>query len=79
MIGPLQGVISSPGYPGNYPNNRDCIWIVGVPPGNTIMFTFGHIQLEPHPNCTMAYDFVEVGWNTVDLPLFVCINTFATC
>lgn len=52
------GSISSPGYPGNYPPNRDCFWTVSVQPGLLITFAFGTLKLEDHPSCN--YDFLEV-------------------
>ncbi|XP_076437271.1 cubilin-like isoform X2 [Babylonia areolata] len=52
------GAISSPGYPGNYPHSRDCVWVVSVPLGNNIMITFAALALEHHPNCT--FDFLEI-------------------
>lgn len=52
------GTLSSPGYPGNYPHNRDCVWRVMVSPGMNIMFTFAVMALEHHDNC--SYDYVEV-------------------
>ncbi|XP_061178089.1 cubilin-like [Saccostrea echinata] len=52
------GSISSPGYPGNYPHNRDCVWRVMVSPGKNIMFTFAVMALEHHDNC--SYDYVEI-------------------
>jgi cubilin len=55
------GTINSPGYPGNYPHDRDCVWVVTVPPGNNIMFQFATLQIESHPNC--SFDYLEVwGW-----------------
>ncbi|XP_052697133.1 cubilin-like isoform X2 [Crassostrea angulata] len=52
------GTLSSPGYPGNYPHNRDCAWTVMVSPGMNIMFTFAVMALEHHDNC--SYDYVEI-------------------
>ncbi|XP_049865550.1 cubilin homolog [Pectinophora gossypiella] len=34
------GVIESPGYPGTYPTNLDCLWTIIVPKGNKINVTF---------------------------------------
>jgi len=48
----------SPGYPGTYPHDRDCVWTINVAPGNKILFTFATIALETHPNC--SYDYLEV-------------------
>ncbi|TWW71482.1 Cubilin Precursor [Takifugu flavidus] len=52
------GSINSPGYPGNYPPDRDCFWTVTVQPGLLITFAFGTLKLEDHPNC--SYDFLEI-------------------
>ena len=52
------GIITSPGYPGVYPHNRDCAWTVTVSPGNIILFTFGHLAMEAHTNC--SYDYLKV-------------------
>uniref|UniRef100_A0A672HTS6 Cubilin (intrinsic factor-cobalamin receptor) n=1 Tax=Salarias fasciatus TaxID=181472 RepID=A0A672HTS6_SALFA len=52
------GNIKSPGYPGNYPPDRDCYWTVSVEPGLLITFSFGTLSLEDHPNCT--HDFLEI-------------------
>ncbi|KAJ8276925.1 hypothetical protein GJAV_G00069430 [Gymnothorax javanicus] len=52
------GSINSPGYPGNYPPNRDCYWTVNVNPGLLIQFAFGTLNLEHHDNCN--YDYLEI-------------------
>ncbi|XP_068160694.1 cubilin [Antennarius striatus] len=52
------GSIDSPGYPGQYPPNRDCYWTVTVAPGFLITFAFGTLSLEHHENCN--YDFLEI-------------------
>ncbi|CAG5895667.1 unnamed protein product [Menidia menidia] len=52
------GSINSPGYPGNYPPGRDCYWTVTVEPGLLIMFAFGTLSLENHPDCN--FDFLEI-------------------
>ena len=53
------GSINSPGYPGNYPINRDCTWTVQIAPGNVIHFTFSQLAMEHHNNC--SYDYLEVS------------------
>ena len=53
------GSINSPGYPGNYPINRDCSWTVQISPGNVIHFTFSQLAMEHHNNC--SYDYLEVS------------------
>ncbi|KAK2531299.1 Cubn [Columba livia] len=52
------GSISSPGYPGNYPVNRDCFWTISTSPGLLITFAFGTLSLEHHENC--SYDHLEI-------------------
>ena len=52
------GSIQSPGYPGQYPHNRDCIWTIMTTPGKRIQFLFANLQLETHTNC--SYDYLEV-------------------
>jgi cubilin len=58
LEGSDHGEFSSPGYPGNYPHDRDCVWTISVSPGNNIMFTFATLDLEVHPDCN--YDYLEV-------------------
>ncbi|XP_053408750.1 cubilin-like isoform X2 [Mercenaria mercenaria] len=58
LAGADHGEISSPGYPGNYPHDRDCVWTITVSPGNNIMFTFATLDLEVHPDCN--YDYLEI-------------------
>ncbi|KAF7648099.1 hypothetical protein LDENG_00162070 [Lucifuga dentata] len=52
------GSIKSPGYPGQYPPNRDCYWRVIVPPGLLITFAFASLSLEHHSDCN--YDFLQI-------------------
>uniref|UniRef100_A0A8B9CHJ0 Cubilin n=1 Tax=Anser brachyrhynchus TaxID=132585 RepID=A0A8B9CHJ0_9AVES len=52
------GSITSPGYPGNYPVNRDCFWTISTSPGLLITFAFGTLSLEHHENC--SYDHLEI-------------------
>ncbi|RMC04939.1 hypothetical protein DUI87_18115 [Hirundo rustica rustica] len=52
------GSISSPGYPGNYPVNRNCVWTISTSPGLLITFAFGTLSLEHHENC--SYDYLEI-------------------
>uniref|UniRef100_A0A8C3I7Z9 Cubilin n=1 Tax=Chrysemys picta bellii TaxID=8478 RepID=A0A8C3I7Z9_CHRPI len=52
------GSINSPGYPGNYPLNRDCYWTISTNPGLLITFAFGTLRLGHHDNC--SYDYLEI-------------------
>lgn len=52
------GSIQSPGFPGQYPHNRDCIWTIRTSPGKRIQFLFATLRIENHQNC--SYDYLEV-------------------
>ncbi|XP_077347020.1 cubilin isoform X1 [Lithobates pipiens] len=52
------GSIFSPGYPGNYPPNRDCYWTISTAPGLYITFAFGTLSLEHHATC--ENDYLEI-------------------
>ena len=43
---PLNGVITSPGYPRNYNNNIDMTWLIQVPEGLSIEIRFEVFELE---------------------------------
>ncbi|KAM8966399.1 CUB and sushi domain-containing protein 3 [Pelodytes ibericus] len=55
----MNGTIYSPGYPDEYPNFQDCLWLVRVSPGNGIYINFTVLQTEP------IYDFITV-WDGPD-------------
>uniref|UniRef100_A0A8C5UZ61 Cubilin n=1 Tax=Microcebus murinus TaxID=30608 RepID=A0A8C5UZ61_MICMU len=55
------GSITSPGYPGNYPPGRDCVWFVITSPDLLITFTFGTLSLEHHDNCSKDYLEIRDG------------------
>ncbi|XP_071156308.1 cubilin-like isoform X2 [Mytilus edulis] len=58
VTGNNHGMINSPGYPGNYPNNRNCVWRISVDPGNNIVFAFAFLNLESHVNC--SHDYLQI-------------------
>ncbi|XP_069067650.1 cubilin [Pleurodeles waltl] len=55
------GSISSPGYPGNYPPNRDCYWTISTSPGLIITFAFGTLNIEHHNSCNNDYLEIQDG------------------
>ncbi|KAJ8923869.1 hypothetical protein NQ315_010451 [Exocentrus adspersus] len=52
------GIIKSPGYSDNYPSNRDCSWVITVPPGQQVMLNITDFELEPQATC--RYDWLEI-------------------
>uniref|UniRef100_A0A8C3B2E2 CUB domain containing protein 2 n=1 Tax=Cyclopterus lumpus TaxID=8103 RepID=A0A8C3B2E2_CYCLU len=52
------GNISSPNFPGRYPYNIDCSWLIVVAEGSSVLLTFHHFELEYHANC--AYDNIKI-------------------
>nr|DBA25188.1 TPA: hypothetical protein GDO54_012746 [Pyxicephalus adspersus] len=69
-----EGSIFSPGYPGNYPPNRDCYWTISTNPGFYITFAFGTLNLEHHNTC--ENDYLEqagpmCGGNFTDIEGFI--------
>ncbi|XP_046744297.1 cubilin [Diprion similis] len=52
------GTIATPGYPDNYPQNVECVWIFPVSPGNSISLSFNDFAITENPNCNS--DYLEV-------------------
>ena len=51
------GVVTSPGYPGHYPHEKDVTTPISVPQGCRIELTFVDFKLEDHGSC--GYDYVQ--------------------
>lgn len=54
----LSGVLTSPEYPNNYPNNVECHWVIRAAGLTTIKLVFVDFQVEGNEECT--YDYVAV-------------------
>ncbi|ELK26749.1 CUB domain-containing protein 2 [Myotis davidii] len=54
----LSGVLTSPEYPNNYPNNAECRWVIRAAGPATIKLVFVDFQVEGSADCT--YDYVAV-------------------
>ncbi|XP_070536661.1 cubilin-like [Ptychodera flava] len=57
-IGETHGSVNSPGYPGVYPHDADCVWTISVEPGYRITFAFGTLAIEDHDTCN--YDYLQI-------------------
>ncbi|XP_072307339.1 cubilin [Eucyclogobius newberryi] len=77
LDGDVPGYITSPGYPQNYPQNMDCVWVITVPNGEAVQLDFhDDFYIEHTSNC--QYDYLEVrdgsDWSA-DLLSRLCGNT----
>ncbi|XP_035278810.1 CUB domain-containing protein 2 [Anguilla anguilla] len=52
------GNVSSPNFPGLYPYNTECSWLIVVAEGSSVLLTFHHFELEYHADC--AYDYIKI-------------------
>uniref|UniRef100_A0A8C3KEW4 Metalloendopeptidase n=1 Tax=Calidris pygmaea TaxID=425635 RepID=A0A8C3KEW4_9CHAR len=58
FITKLNGTITSPGWPKEYPTNKNCVWQVVAPAQYRISLQFEVFELEGNDVC--KYDYVEV-------------------
>lgn len=54
----LSGVLSSPEYPNNYPNNVECHWLIRASGPAAVKLVFVDFQVEGSDEC--MYDYVAV-------------------
>ncbi|XP_057355961.1 CUB and sushi domain-containing protein 2 isoform X3 [Manis pentadactyla] len=54
VVEEMEGVILSPGFPGNYPSNMDCSWKIALPVGFGAHIQFLNFSTEPN------HDFIEI-------------------
>lgn len=65
MGNPDQKMLYSPGAPGNYPNNSDCVVVLEAPVGSLVRLDFrDHFHIEPSEEC--KYDFLEVSEPSIE-------------
>ncbi|TMS22992.1 Tolloid-like protein 1 [Larimichthys crocea] len=58
LLSKLNGTISTPGWPKEYPPNKNCVWQVVAPTQYRISMQFEAFELEGNEVC--KYDYVEV-------------------
>ena len=62
LIPPSPGVLQSPGFPSNYPNNLDTTDTIEGPEGSILRLTFTHFNIESDFSC--RYDYIRIDeWN----------------
>nr|XP_002129497.1 mannan-binding lectin serine protease 1-like [Ciona intestinalis] len=60
-----EGIITSPGYPSNYPRLTDCNWHIETDAGKTIHFQFNrNFHVEAHDTGACAYDWLKIRDNS---------------
>uniref|UniRef100_A0A8C9SDT7 CUB domain containing protein 2 n=1 Tax=Scleropages formosus TaxID=113540 RepID=A0A8C9SDT7_SCLFO len=52
------GNVTSPNFPGLYPYDTECSWLIVVSEGSSVLLTFYHFELEFHTDC--AYDYIKI-------------------
>ncbi|KAL0200288.1 hypothetical protein M9458_003475, partial [Cirrhinus mrigala] len=58
ILSASSGNVSSPNFPGLYPYNTECSWLIVVSEGSSVLLTFHHFELEYHTDC--AYDYIKI-------------------
>ena len=61
------GVITSPNFPGNYPDHKQCHWQIELPAGETVDLSFKEFDVEAG-GATCMYDSVNVYNGTAASP-----------
>ncbi|CAH2311202.1 CUB domain-containing 2 [Pelobates cultripes] len=62
ILNGLSGVITSPDYPDNYPNNAECQWLIQAAPDSKIRLVFTDFQMESE-ECNFDYVAIFDGPN----------------
>jgi hypothetical protein len=60
MFSSPEGAIRSPYYPGNYPKNRECVYLISQPPGKGILLDFLDFDIESGDDTRCIFDYLEV-------------------
>ncbi|TRY87530.1 hypothetical protein DNTS_007088 [Danionella cerebrum] len=58
ILSSSSGNVSSPNFPGLYPYDTQCSWLIVVSEGSSVLLTFHHFELEYHIDC--AYDYIKI-------------------
>ena len=54
------GILTSPSYPSNYPDNTDCIYTISQPSGTVILLNFVSMDIEYDEDCDGCCDYLEI-------------------
>ena len=61
-VGRETGAIKSPGFPKEYPLEKECIWVIKAPPDYKITLTFHEFHIEVTVHTRFYFSFLERGW-----------------
>lgn len=53
----INNTLKSPGYPNNYPNSMDCVYLVPIPQGTTMNVFFNYFDIEDDKVCRYVTGF----------------------
>ena len=53
------GNITSPNYPGSYPNDAECLWVLRAAPGQRIQLMLSDVDIEEADDC--EFDVLAVS------------------
>ncbi|KAJ3614596.1 hypothetical protein NHX12_018167 [Muraenolepis orangiensis] len=56
----LQGELSSPGWPGDYPSQAVCTWHIAIPSGAAVHLVFTHFEVQATNMLGKCVDYVEI-------------------
>ena len=65
------GQLTSPYFPNNYPNDKNCTYIITRPDDDVISLQFDMIAIEHNPDRGCIHDFLEVR-----TPVHGCVQNF---
>ena len=82
---PTRGVLTSPNYPGHYPNNLNLVQKIQVPEGNTIQIIFTHfslgeriddfVRIQDQDSTILAWYYERPGFSEDDWGKVIFSNT----
>ena len=71
-VSSTRGLLTSPGYPGNYPADTECEWVVRMRPATMITFNFIDLDIgaESDTECSQDYLVIRNG-ESASSPFFL--------
>ncbi|KAL9986774.1 hypothetical protein ACROYT_G000968 [Oculina patagonica] len=74
--------LTSPGFPEDYPNNMDCIYLVSIPTNTRVTIVFNYFELEDQDDKgSCSFDYLQISYKdkqTTDVLKTICGKTDTT-